>query len=85
MFNKMNTAKSGYITMEEWVNFALEHITGKVSGLPKDILGGSSSDVTKDEFLAFVKKAVQKGTPEYRELYFFLLKCFVDADQVTYD
>lgn len=81
MFNKMNTAKSGYITLEEWIEFAIKHITSKIAGLPKDFLGGSSSDVTKEEFVAFIKKAVNKGTPEYRELYFFLLKCFVDADQ----
>ncbi len=31
-------------------------------------------------FSRFIKKAVDKGTPEYRQLYFFLLKCFVEAD-----
>ena len=81
MFSKMNTAKSGYITLEEWVTFALNHIVGKVATLPKDYLGATSKDVSKEEFIAFIKKAVNKGTPEYRELYYFLLKCFVDADQ----
>ena len=80
MFQKMDDNKNGYITLEEWVSFALTHITGKVDKLPKDILGGSSDDVTKEEFIAFIKKAVVKKTPENRELYYFLLKCFVDAD-----
>ena len=81
MFLEMNTGKSGYISLEEWITFALKHIVGKVATLPKDYLGASSKDVSKEEFLTFIKKAVNQGTPEYRELYHFLLKCFVDADQ----
>ena len=44
--------------------------------LPKDILS-ASPDVTKDEFVSFMKKAVNRGSPEYRELYFFLVKTFL--------
>ena len=36
--------------------------------------------MSKDEFVAFIKKAAQKGTPEYNELYFFLLSCFQAGD-----
>jgi len=46
----------------------------------KDFLGGHSSDVTKADFTAFIKKAAVKGTPEYNELYFFLLSCFQAGD-----
>ena len=81
MFEKMDTNNSGTITLEEWVNFAMEHIMGKVATLPKDVLGGSSDDVTKEEFIDFMQKAVDKSTPEYEELYFFLLKCFAEADK----
>jgi len=51
----------------------------------QDFLGGHTSDVTKDEFAAFIKKATVKGTPEYSELYYFLLSCFQagDAHKVT--
>ena len=79
MFMQMNIAKDGYITLEEWVGFSLKHIMSKVNTLSKDILAGQN--VTKEEFLDFIKKAVNKSNPEYRELYFFLLKCFTDADQ----
>ena len=48
--------------------------------MPKDVLGGSNQEVTKWEFISFVKKAVDKSGPEYRELYFFLVKTFVDGD-----
>lgn len=30
---------------------------------------------------SFIKKAVDKGTPEYRQLYYFLLKCFTEGDR----
>ena len=79
MFKDINTAKDGYITFEEWVKFSVNHILGKASTLGKDMLGGQ--DVTKGEFIDFIKKAVHKTTPEYRSLYFFLLKCFTDADR----
>ncbi len=46
----------------------------------KDYLGGHTSDVTKDEFAAFIKKATQKGTSEFDELYYFLLSCFQAGD-----
>ena len=79
-FSKMDTDKSGYITLDKWVTFANNHIMGKVSQLPKDYLGGDSKDVTKDEFLTFMKAAVDKSTPQYKELYFFLLKTFQKGD-----
>jgi Ca2+-binding EF-hand superfamily protein len=81
MFAGMDTDKNGYITLEEWVKYATTHIAGKVaSHLPKDYLGGTSDTVTKEEFLDFIKKAVNKGTEEYQQLYFFLLKCFQEGD-----
>jgi len=80
MFSDMDTDNNGYITLEEWIQFATNHIIGKVTTLPKDYLGGCTSDVSKEEFLDFIKKAVNKGTPEYTQLYFFLLKCFQKGD-----
>jgi hypothetical protein len=41
---------------------------------------GGGKNVTKDEFAAFLKKAVQMGTSEHKQLYFFLLKCFQAGD-----
>ena len=79
MFKDMNTANDGYITFEEWLNFSVQHIMGKVATLDKNMLSGK--DVSKEEFIDFIKKAVHKTTPEYRSLYFFLLKCFSDADR----
>ena len=79
-FNEIDTNNVGYITLEQWVGFAVEHIVGKVSSLPKDYLGGSTDDVSKEEFIEFMKMAVDKSSPEYRELYHFLLKTFQAGD-----
>merc|ERR1712050_702152 len=35
---------------------------------------------TKEEFLAFVKKAVVPGCPEHPELYWYLLEAFFEHD-----
>jgi hypothetical protein len=51
-----------------------------MSFLPKDYLGGTSAEVTRDEFVKFIRRAVERGSPEYRQLYFFLLKCFLEGD-----
>jgi Ca2+-binding EF-hand superfamily protein len=78
MFREMT--KDGHIKLETWISWATEHIVAKASKLSKDYLGDSSKDVSKEEFITFIKKAVKKGTPEYRHLYFFLLKCFQEGD-----
>ena len=80
-FLDMDTDNSGYITLDKWVAFATNHIAGKVTGLPKDYLGGTTENVSKEEFLAFIRKAVDRTTPEYKELYFFLLKTFQAGDE----
>ena len=79
-FAKMDTDKSGEITLDKWITFALDHIVGKIAQLPKDYLASDAKDVTKDEFITFIKAAVDKSTPQYKELYFFLLKTFQKGD-----
>jgi Ca2+-binding EF-hand superfamily protein len=79
-FNSIDTTKNGYISLEQWVKWATTHITGKVGQLPKDYLGGTDHEVSKQEFIDFIKQAVHKGTAEYQQLYFFLLKCFQAGD-----
>lgn len=71
--------KQGYISLEEWIKWSTNHIMGKVDGLPKDYLGEGST-VSKTEFVDFIKRATDKSSPEYRELYFFLLKNFQSGD-----
>ena len=67
------------------------YFTGEIKSVtrythfPKQIIvpmqTGQFGDVTKDEFVAFIKAAMRdrKG-PEYRQLYFFLLYTFKAGD-----
>jgi len=80
MFLEMDTDSSGYITLDKWIHFAHNHIMGKITALPKDYLGGTTKEVTKGEFINFMKKAVDTSSLEFRELYFFLLKTFMVGD-----
>jgi len=80
-FLDMDTDNTGYITLSQWIKFAVNHIVGKVTTLPKDYLAGSSADVSKGEFISFIKRAVDPKNPEYKELYFFLLRTFQAGDK----
>jgi len=91
-FDQIDSLKQGYISLEEWIKWSTNHIMGKVSNLPKDFLGEGST-ASKAEFVDFIKRATDKSSPEYRELYFFLLKTFQagdvtrqgEVDPITFD
>merc|ERR1712241_882102 len=83
-FKELDDAGRGYITLNQWVRFAIEHIVGKYVQLPKDYLSGAAGNVSKDEFIQFVKKAVDTNTQEYQELYYFLLRTFQAGDKGGY-
>merc|ERR1711953_943560 len=83
-FQQMDVKGTGYITLNQWIRFAIDHIMKKYVQLPKDYLSGSAADVTKEEFLAFIKKAVDTNSMEYKELYYFLLRTFQAGDKGGY-
>merc|ERR1712055_598529 len=77
MFDSMDLKASGVITFDEWVKFCQDHIVAKTATLePHPIL--DCDDMEK--FKAFVRKAVQPGTAENTELYWYLLEFFTDCD-----
>lgn len=76
-FNKIDTNQDGHISFDEWLKYSVDHIYAKVSAIKPHIL----EDGSKDEFVAFIKKAVNTSSGEYKELYYFLLKVFADADK----
>merc|ERR1711913_226295 len=77
MFNMMDLKHSGVITFDEWLKFCLEHIETKVATLdPHPILNAG----TKDEFKTFITKAVETGTLEHTELFWYILETFLDHD-----
>jgi len=79
LFAGINGGRDGYVTFSEWLKYAEKHVFAKVNTLEKDPL--TSPNVSKAEFIAFIKKAVNKSSPEYNVLYYFLLQCFTDADK----
>jgi len=83
-FRELDTHGRGYITLNQWVRYAIDHIIGKYVQLPKDYLSGAAGNVSKDEFIQFVKKAVDTNTQEYQELYYFLLRTFQAGDKDGY-
>merc|ERR1712055_21039 len=71
------TLITGFVPFDEWLKFCLEHIEAKVATLdPHPILNAG----TKDEFKTFVTKAVETGTPEHTELFWYILETFLDHD-----
>ena len=79
-FKAVDKVNQGYVSLDQWISFAMDHIFSKVDQLPKDYLSGTTNTVNKAEFITFIKKAVVKGNPEYKQLYHFLLKTFQNGD-----
>ena len=85
MFNDMDVNGQGYIAFEDWLDYTTDHIIRKVASVP-DYLMNPSADPnmngSMDQFLAFMEVATSnRDSLEFRELYTFLLDCFVQADQ----
>lgn len=79
-FSQIDNGNKGYITLDEWINFSVDHIFTKIDQLPKDYLTGSCNSVTKAEFIDFIRKAVVPSSAENRQLYYFLLYTFQSGD-----
>jgi len=85
-FETIDTNKDGAISFDEWLAYSMQHITEKVGAVKPHVLEEGS----KDEFIAFIKKAVNKSSQEYSELYYFLVKVFTQGDadydgQISFD
>merc|ERR1719410_2971789 len=80
LFQAMDADNSGFIGFQEWLQYSLTHITGKVATAP---LGNAPSMYgSKAEFMRFaVALTKNRAGAEYKEFYRFLLQCFHDADE----
>jgi len=77
MFDSMDTKNTGVITFDEWYKFSIQYIAAKTATIaPHPILDHGS----RDEFIKFLMKAVQPGTAEHTELFWYLVELFVDKD-----
>merc|ERR1712113_212610 len=84
LFNELDENNTGFVTVSQWIRYAIQHIAAKYIQLPKDYLSGSATGVSKEEFIAFVKRAVEPANKEYEELYYFLLRTFQAGDKNGY-
>jgi len=76
-FKAIDVLNRGRITFDEWLRYSVSHVDEKVKAIKPHPL----EDATKQEFIAFIKKAVVKGSPEHSDLYFFLVRIFLEADR----
>merc|ERR1712151_390646 len=82
MFNMMDADGSGSVGLEEWVQFSLQHIAEKVQTMDKETVDFNNLQALGvTAFLQFLRNAVANThSEEYKELYAFLYKNFVEAD-----
>lgn len=80
-FQKINTSGSGMIAFDEWLKWAYNHICEKTARLDPRTAGRHWAD-DSEHFRVFILKACSSThTPEYKELYKFLLDSFTAADK----
>merc|ERR1712190_513665 len=82
MFATMDTDGNGSIGLEEWINFSLKHIAEKVRTMPTATVDFNNlAAVGVHGFVQFLRKALSNTqSEEYKELYSFLFRNFVEAD-----
>jgi Ca2+-binding EF-hand superfamily protein len=82
MFSEMDKHKRGKIGMEEWVQFVMNHIEGKVATMPMDTLDFCHLENSgAQQFIDFLGRALaDRHSEEFKSLYEFLFKTFVESD-----
>jgi len=81
LFQTINASKSGTISFDEWLAWSVSHIGEKSRSLTPEVTQ-SKLDTNPQDFKQFLSAACRsRTTPEYKELYRFLLDCFAQADR----
>merc|ERR1719393_685327 len=80
LFQAMDADNSGTIGFEEWLQYSLKHIAGKVANARLSDPASMYGD--KAEFLRFsVALTKSRESAEFKEFYRFLAQCFEESDQ----
>jgi len=81
MFKAMNVDHTGKIGLEEWVRFAIAHITEKVRSMDNTIDFQHLERCGQEEMVKYCAAAVRDPHSEqYKSLYEHLFKTFVESD-----
>jgi Ca2+-binding EF-hand superfamily protein len=86
LFDRLDTAGGparGVIAMDQFVDWAFEHVIGKVDSIPeKDVALLHVENYTEKEYLDFIEIAVNDKTSYNRSTFYnFMLNLFVEADE----
>jgi hypothetical protein len=86
LFDRLDTAGGparGVIAMDQFVDWAFEHVIGKVDSIPeKDVALLHVENYTEKEYLDFIEIAVNDKTSYNRSTFYnFMLNMFVEADE----
>merc|ERR1711982_165812 len=73
----------GVLGLDQFVEWAFEHVVAKVGKVPaKDVGLYHVQDYSEAEYLDFIARAVNNdGSYERSSFYNFILNCFVEADE----
>jgi len=77
MFETMDSKKTGVITFDEWYKFSIEYIAAKTATMAAHPILDHGN---KEEFMKFLITAVQPGSAEHTELFWYLVELFVEND-----
>ena len=77
MFDSMDKRGVGAITFDEWYKFSMEHIASKTATIE---LHPRLDHACADDYLKFVKAAVNTGTKEHTEMFWYLVEMFTEFD-----
>jgi len=82
LFSIIDKEKKGLVGIDNWIQYAFQHIAEKVKTMPMKTLDFENLQASgKNNFLRFLRTATSdKSSVEFQELYQFLFKNFVLAD-----
>jgi len=83
LFKKIDSSHRGTIGMDDWIQYAFQHVAEKVKGMDQGTMDFADlPKAGKDKFIAFLKVATSdRKSREGTELYMFLFNNFVAADK----
>jgi len=82
MFRQMDRHRRGKIGTDEWIAFTMQHISEKVKQIDWKMMDFCHlENAGPDQFLIFLASALSdKSSEQYKSLYEFLFKTFVESD-----
>merc|ERR1712032_55428 len=80
LFKEVNKSGSGAVHFDEWLDWSYNHIVEKAKSLnEKDAV--SKMQTNAEDFKKWIIAAARdRSSPEYEELHYYLMECFIECD-----